>query len=394
MKGVLLPEKVSLCVVVRDEAGTLANCLESAKDLVDEIIIVDTGSEDETTTVARRYTDEVHIVAWQDDYSAARNEALKHAGGDWILQLDAADTLTLDQTGFKVLRTQVPGYLIETFVEMAGGGFQRVKRLLLYKNIPGLSYQGIFFDSPVAVLTNWAGKNLPSSLFPHAPGLKVVQHAQGDLSRKLDRRSRVLDKAMELEADNPNLLYEYCLTQRGLSRTDRTLGYLNRLPRQRQWFKDKRDSAAIGLLGFLGLAVLLNQVSSEHVRFFETTGQDVGDRINWSDVRLAVPYALWLKRAGRARDSIEILLQCIRNGIAGADAPVSLNERISPIVILLSLFHELKQSEAMYAFIGELADHLDASGLDLETVFEVVYGQDAELFAYIFEVLRTRRGTP
>lgn len=84
---------ISLCMIVKNEARVLARCLDSLSDLVDEIIIVDTGSTDETVSVARRYTKQVYPFAWTDDFSAARNFAFSHAKMDYIYSADADETL-------------------------------------------------------------------------------------------------------------------------------------------------------------------------------------------------------------------------------------------------------------------------------------------------------------
>lgn len=85
--------KISLCMIVRNEHDTLARCLESARAAVDEIVIVDTGSDDDTKEIARRYTQRVLDFVWQDDFSLARNFAFSHAQCDFILWLDADDVL-------------------------------------------------------------------------------------------------------------------------------------------------------------------------------------------------------------------------------------------------------------------------------------------------------------
>ena len=80
---------LSLCMIVKNEAHFLARCLDAVKDHVDEIIIVDTGSTDETRAIAAQYTDRIYDFEWCDDFAAARNHALEQASGDWILVLDA-----------------------------------------------------------------------------------------------------------------------------------------------------------------------------------------------------------------------------------------------------------------------------------------------------------------
>lgn len=84
---------LSLCMIVKNEERFLEECLESVKDVVNQIVIVDTGSTDRTAEIARSYHAEVLSFPWQDDFAAARNESIKHATGDWILWMDADERL-------------------------------------------------------------------------------------------------------------------------------------------------------------------------------------------------------------------------------------------------------------------------------------------------------------
>lgn len=97
-------ERISLTMIVRNESGQLADCLESIRNEVDEIIIVDTGSTDETVSIAERYTPNVYSFPWNNDFSAARNFAIKQASGEWILALDAdEEVLCQDPYSFHTL---------------------------------------------------------------------------------------------------------------------------------------------------------------------------------------------------------------------------------------------------------------------------------------------------
>ena len=85
--------RISLCMIVRDEAAELGACLAAARAAVDEIVLVDTGSSDGTTELARVAGARVASCAWSDDFAAARNRALELARGDWVLVLDADERL-------------------------------------------------------------------------------------------------------------------------------------------------------------------------------------------------------------------------------------------------------------------------------------------------------------
>ncbi|MGG4411271.1 glycosyltransferase family 2 protein, partial [Niallia taxi] len=80
---------VSLCMIVKNEESVLDRCLASVAHLVDEVIIVDTGSTDKTKEIASKYTSKIFDFEWINDFSAARNFAAEQATGDWILVLDA-----------------------------------------------------------------------------------------------------------------------------------------------------------------------------------------------------------------------------------------------------------------------------------------------------------------
>ncbi|MEG4204662.1 tetratricopeptide repeat protein [Microcoleus sp. Pol7_A1] len=84
---------LTLCMIVKNEEATLSRTLDSVKGVVDEIVVLDTGSGDRTREIARGYGARVYDFEWCDDFAAARNECLKHAQGDWILVLDADEVL-------------------------------------------------------------------------------------------------------------------------------------------------------------------------------------------------------------------------------------------------------------------------------------------------------------
>jgi tetratricopeptide (TPR) repeat protein len=85
--------RISLCLIARDEEAMLPACLASARDAVDEVVLVDTGSTDRTVAIAREAGALVLSRPWDDDFSAPRNLAARHATGDWVLVLDADERL-------------------------------------------------------------------------------------------------------------------------------------------------------------------------------------------------------------------------------------------------------------------------------------------------------------
>lgn len=84
---------LSACLIVRDEELCIGSCLESVKGRVDEILVVDTGSADRTLELAGQYADRLLHYNWVNDFSAARNFSIKSASNDWVLIIDADNTI-------------------------------------------------------------------------------------------------------------------------------------------------------------------------------------------------------------------------------------------------------------------------------------------------------------
>jgi tetratricopeptide (TPR) repeat protein len=85
---------LSLSMIVRDEAERLERCLSSVAGFVDEMVLLDTGSTDDTVAIAERCGAVVHHLSWPGDFAPARNAALTHVRGNWVLVLDADEVLT------------------------------------------------------------------------------------------------------------------------------------------------------------------------------------------------------------------------------------------------------------------------------------------------------------
>ena len=99
---------VSLCMIVKDEEEVLDRCLSGMKDLVDEMIIVDTGSKDRTKEIAGRYTDKVFTFEWTDDFSAARNFSFSKASMEYCMWMDADDVLLeKDRMAFLTMKREL-----------------------------------------------------------------------------------------------------------------------------------------------------------------------------------------------------------------------------------------------------------------------------------------------
>ncbi|HRF58451.1 MAG TPA: tetratricopeptide repeat protein [Fimbriimonadaceae bacterium] len=107
--------RVSACLIVKNEAKMLRRCLESLQGWIDEIVVVDTGSSDDTVAIAEACGAVVGHFEWCDDFSAARNASIELASGDWILWIDAdevVDSRSVDRIRDAIVRPQFGGYFV------------------------------------------------------------------------------------------------------------------------------------------------------------------------------------------------------------------------------------------------------------------------------------------
>jgi len=162
---------ISLCMITKNEEKFLEQCLNSVKDLVDEMVVVDTGSTDKTKEIAARFGAKIFDFKWCDDFSAARNESLKHATGDWILVLDADEVIAEKDhekiRELKIKNRETVGFVLihrnyindsaaagwvsskdDSYPESkAAKGWWPVPILRLFKNIKEIRYKGAVHES-------------------------------------------------------------------------------------------------------------------------------------------------------------------------------------------------------------------------------------------------------
>ncbi|MBP2644566.1 MAG: glycosyl transferase family 2 [Firmicutes bacterium] len=128
--------KVSLCMIVKDEGKNLRRCLQSVSTVVDEIIIVDTGSTDNTCEIAREFGALVEHFVWTDSFGDARNRSLELATGDWVLVLDADEELILETADIMRRLTEnqrVSGYFLRMESFVGGNGVTEVVPDLVFR---------------------------------------------------------------------------------------------------------------------------------------------------------------------------------------------------------------------------------------------------------------------
>jgi glycosyltransferase involved in cell wall biosynthesis len=134
--------KLSFCMIVKNEEASLPQCLNSVKDVVDEMVVLDTGSTDKTVEIAREFGAKVYHFEWCNDFSAARNESLKYVQGDWVLVLDADEVLTPEIVPQMKQAMESDRHLVVNLIRQEVGASQSPYSLVsrLFRNHPDVRF--------------------------------------------------------------------------------------------------------------------------------------------------------------------------------------------------------------------------------------------------------------
>ncbi len=205
---------LSVCMIVKNEAAMLPDCLRSVADIADEIVIVDTGSDDATRTIAREFGCILREVPWKNDFAAARNASIEAARGAWILSIDADERLQDGNELRSALSTappQVGGFMLELVSEAVRSDGSRdtfVNYLLrVFRKSPAIRFHGAIheqvFDAVAAA--GYQVESCSARLIHLGYGL-----SSSSMAAKLQRNLNILNEVL---ARNPN--DGYLLMQRG-----------------------------------------------------------------------------------------------------------------------------------------------------------------------------------
>ncbi|MCS6918150.1 MAG: tetratricopeptide repeat protein, partial [Fimbriimonadales bacterium] len=210
--------KITLSMIARNEAQYLEECLKSVQGVVDEIVLVDTGSDDDTPKIAERYGAKVIHAEWQNDFAAARNIALQHATGDWILVLDADERLTPESKQAILNAARCPqfaGYYLEILNEIRNGDYFVHRIVRMFRRLPHLRWQGAIHEQITPSIVERKGRIATVSA--------QIRHLgyRGEVVKSRDKIQRNIELIQrELERDPDDLFHKFNLANTYFSAGD------------------------------------------------------------------------------------------------------------------------------------------------------------------------------
>ncbi|MBO8127810.1 MAG: glycosyltransferase [Peptococcaceae bacterium] len=225
-----MKHSVGLAMIVRNEEANLVRCLDSVKDTVDEIVIVDTGSTDRTLEIARRYTAKVYQYPWDGDFSAARNYAIAQCSSRWILSLDAdeeLDTTSGDLRELVASSGEYEAFFLPIYnqTDEFPDAYTRFLVLRLFRNTPAYRFKGRIHEQVVINRPEVVG----------IAGTPVIVHrlvSVKERNRKRNRNLALLRQAAAEDPANPFLQYYLGVEWLGLGKVKQALPYFQQAAEQ------------------------------------------------------------------------------------------------------------------------------------------------------------------
>jgi glycosyltransferase involved in cell wall biosynthesis len=191
---------VAAALIVRDEARHLPDCLTSLRDVVDDIVVVDTGSVDDSPAIAAAHGARVFHRPWDDDFAAARNAALDRCESEWILYIDADERLDpVPRATVEALLAGVPEVAFRLLLRPWTGATP-YREYRLWRNDPRIRFEGVIHEKVVPAIHAVADAD-------HRPiGVcdLLLNHVgyEGDQTRKHHRNLPLLRRQVRVEPGN------------------------------------------------------------------------------------------------------------------------------------------------------------------------------------------------
>lgn len=198
---------LSICLIIKNEQNCLRRCLSSIKAIANEIIIVDTGSTDDSLWIAFEFGAQVFFYEWGNDFSAARNYSLDKASGEWILVLDGDEEL--DGKCLELIKERIRTPDTEAYLLTVNQSLKNQPELLaisslqlrLFRNNKNYRYRGVIQEQ---ILDSIFDHN-PSAVIEIASNITILHHgyteedtaSQDRLKRNVDLINQVLEEERE-----------------------------------------------------------------------------------------------------------------------------------------------------------------------------------------------------
>ncbi len=211
---------ISICMIVKNEENHLPKCLETVRGLGAELVIVDTGSTDATVEIAKRHGARVFHFPWNNNFSDARNESLKHATREWIIWLDADDLLPVtEHKKIRKLARENPDKGFYFILRNRGLDDSQCFQLRMFPNHPEIRFEGAVHEQAAGSL-----KRLHVPLQNSDVTLIHTGYATKEIVREKKRKYlKMMESWLAEHSDDCLIQYQFALTNHTTDRHERAV---------------------------------------------------------------------------------------------------------------------------------------------------------------------------
>ncbi|MBI4799340.1 MAG: glycosyltransferase, partial [Desulfarculus sp.] len=344
---------ISLCMMVKNEETRLPTALKSAAPWVDEIIVVDTGSTDDTVRIAQGFGAKIYHHPWEHSFSKHRNQTIGYATGDWLLILDADEELdpaTAHWLHRVVFDPEVTAFFFELHNQLKDGGESFILHPRLFRNFKGFHYEGQVHNRPVF--------DGPAAKAP----VRLIHYGYAEdpetMERKHQRRLEMIRKWVASEPEN-------YIARAYLSHT----------------LLEKADT--------------LQEAADEGLKSLQQAQEQGAPAVNYP--RIYYPLLTALAALGRAEEVLEHALDCEKLSPSYPDAPFYVawahyvrhrwSEVIEASRRFLNLQEQCRQRPEEFIYFENLTYNRINSGLVRWVISAVHLGQEDEALSLLERML-------
>ena len=199
---------LTVCLIVKNEGHCLGECLNSIKDWAEQIVVVDTGSTDNTVEVAKQYDAQIEYFPWKDDFAAARNYSLQFAEGDWILVLDADECIEGDLAILSdLVAKDYDGYYLTVKSPLGTEKIEVEDHVVrLFRNGRGYKFSGAIHEQIAGSIQERTGQEtlaFSGIIIKH----RGYEPEEMERKQKIVRNTRIIQSRLTQRQDDTFMLY-------------------------------------------------------------------------------------------------------------------------------------------------------------------------------------------
>jgi glycosyltransferase involved in cell wall biosynthesis len=357
---------ISASMIVKNEEKFLEGCLESLRGVVDEVVVVDTGSTDRTKEIAHAYGARAFDFPWNGSFADARNEALRRSRGRWILYIDADERFVSGGRAAVEAELSRPGYAAHTVKFHPITGYTSYREYRIFLSDARIRFEGVIHESMVAAVKRVATED--GLEIGDSPFSIIHTGYDGELAHKHVRNLPLLLRQIENDPARMYLRWQLGVAMKGLGDVEGA---------EKAWTEALRMTREKGPDGATHED---SHAYYEMICLFEERGDDIGPLLGEALALFPYDYLfVWTNAKALARGGLFEEAAAIFESLLAVDpdtltGPLAYNAKIfgelshEPLAACLFKLGRLRESEAHYA----LASGLDPENQDYKTKLMLV----------------------